>query len=68
MLTTLEVENLIRDALIAANQMGMGKVDFDWAVERVKADSLSWEAMKETEGLTEHEARLIWIERGGNIG
>jgi len=62
------VEDSIRDALLAAKRVGMSKVDFDWAVERVKADSLSWEAMKETEGLTEHEARLIWIERGGNIG
>jgi hypothetical protein len=62
------VEDAIRDALLAAKLAGMSKVDFDWAVERVKADSLSWAAMKETEGLTEHEARLIWIERGGNIG
>jgi hypothetical protein len=45
MVTTLEVENLIRDALIAAKRVGMSKVDFDWAVACVKADSFSWEKM-----------------------
>ena len=62
------VEELIREALLTARRAGISKIDFDWAIERIKAESQSWEAMKESEGLTEHEARLIWIERGGNIG
>ena len=59
------VEDAIRDALLAAKLAGMSKVDFDWAVERVKADSYSWAAMQD-EGA--HEARLLWIEQGGNVG
>ena len=44
---TTRAEDLIRDALIAAKRMEMSRADFDLAVERVKADSLSWEAMQE---------------------
>jgi hypothetical protein len=58
------VEDAIRDALIAAKLVGMSKVDFDWAVERVKADSYSWAAMQDTGA---HEAKLLWIEQGGNV-
>ena len=42
------VEDLIRDALLAAKLVGGSKVDFDAAVERVKADSLAWAALPET--------------------
>jgi hypothetical protein len=42
------VEDLIRDALIAARLVGASRVDFDAAVERVKEDSLAWAALPET--------------------
>ena len=53
MLTTLEVENLIRDALIAAKRVGKSKVDFDWTVECVKEDSFSWKKMPDKRHLVD---------------
>ena len=56
---TTRVEDLIRDALIAAKRMGMGRVDFDLAVERVKADSLAWDAMQDSKGVAVHLVDII---------
>ena len=67
-MSTGRVEDLTRDALFAAKQMGMGKCDFDWVVECVKADSLAWMAMPYKQEDDQHEARMRWIEQGGNVG
>ena len=42
------IRNLICDAIFSAKLAGMSKVDFDWAVERAKADSYSWHGMPDT--------------------
>lgn len=46
-----KVEDLIREALIYAAEIGHSKVDFDSSVERVKENSSEWEALRENNEL-----------------
>ena len=42
-----KVEDLIREALIHAAEVGHSKVDFDASVERMKENTPEWEALRE---------------------